>query len=85
MRDSAIAYYEGYVDADWHNRLNFDDDTLAPTLERRGQLHDEAGDLEEAAIYYARFVELWAEADPELQPRVAAARARLEEILRQRG
>ncbi|MCL7968484.1 MAG: tetratricopeptide repeat protein [marine benthic group bacterium] len=85
MRDSAIAYYEGYVDADWHNRLNFDDDTLAPTLERLGQLHDEAGDLEEAAIYYARFVELWDEADPELQPRVAAARARLEEILRERG
>ena len=84
-RDSAIAYYEGYVKADWDNRLNWDDDTLAPTLERLGQLHDEAGDLDDAALYYARFVELWANADAELQPRVRAAQARLDEILRQRG
>ena len=85
MRDSAIAYYEGYVEADWNGRLGWDDDTLAPTLERLGQLNDEAGDLEQAALYYARFVELWADADDELQPRVQAAQARLDEILRQRG
>jgi tetratricopeptide (TPR) repeat protein len=85
MRDSALAYYEGYVEADWHARLFWDDVTLAPTLERLGQLHDEAGDSEQATIYYARFVELWNEADPELQPRVEAARARLAEILRERG
>ena len=84
-RDSAIAYYEGYVEANWDNRLGWDDDTLAPTLERLGQLYDEAGDAEKAALYFAQFVELWADADPELQPRVAAARGRLEEILRQQG
>jgi tetratricopeptide (TPR) repeat protein len=54
-------------------------------FERLGQLYDETGDLENAAVYYARFVELWAEADPELQPRVLAARARMEEIVRERG
>ena len=85
MRDSAIAYYEGYVEADWHSRLFWDDDTLAPTLERLGYLYDEAGDSEQAAVYYARFVELWNEADPELQPRVEAARTRLDAILRERG
>jgi tetratricopeptide (TPR) repeat protein len=85
VRDSAIAYYEGYVEADWASRLNWDDDTLAPILERLGQLHDEAGDLDEAALYYARFVELWAEADDELQPRVRAAQTRLDAILRERG
>ncbi len=84
-RDSAIAYYEGYVEADWDNRLSWDDDTLAPTLERLGQLWDEAGDAERAALYYAQFVELWSDADPELQPRVRAARARLEAILEERG
>jgi len=84
-RDSAIAYYEGYVEADWDNRLGWDDDTLAPTLERLGQLYDEAGDAEKAALYYAQFVELWDGAAPELQPRVAAARARLEAILEERG
>ena len=50
-----------------------------------GQLYDERGDLENAALHYAQFVELWADADPVLQPRVVAARARLEEIVRERG
>ena len=35
--------------------------------------------------HYASFVELWATADEELQPRVRAAQARLEEILREIG
>jgi hypothetical protein len=46
---------------------------------------DEDGELDAAIIYYARFTELWADADPELQPRVEAAHARLEEIVRERG
>jgi hypothetical protein len=46
---------------------------------------DERGDLEKAARYYAKFVELWENADPELQPRVEAARDRLQEITRERG
>jgi hypothetical protein len=54
-------------------------------FERLGQLYDEQGDLENAAVYYARFVELWEDADAELQPRVGAARSRLEEIIRERG
>jgi hypothetical protein len=54
-------------------------------FERLAQLYDEAGDVENAALYYARFVELWAGADAELQPRVEAARARLAEIIRERG
>lgn len=85
MRDSAIAYYEGYVTADAHSRLFFDSALLALSNERLGYLYDEAGDSEKASLYLARFVELWNEADPELQPRVGAARTRLEEILRERG
>jgi tetratricopeptide (TPR) repeat protein len=83
--DSAIAYYEGYANAFATYRVFWDANNLGPTLERLGQLYDEQGDLEKAAVYYARFVDLWAEADAELQPRVAAARARLEEIVRERG
>jgi hypothetical protein len=57
-----------------------------PTLfERLAQLYDGLGDLENAALYYARFVELWENADPELQPRVEAARSRLAEIVSARG
>ena len=48
-------------------------------------LNDAKGDSETAALHYARFVELWKDADAELQPRVAAARARLNEIVRARG
>jgi hypothetical protein len=58
---------------------------LALSNERLGYLYDEAGDPERASMYLARFVELWDEADPEFQARVDAARARLAEILRERG
>ncbi len=83
--DSAIAYYERYLERPYLFRLTADAYHLGPSLERLGQLYDERDDLENAAKYYAMFVELWAEADEELQPRVRAAQARLEEILRERG
>ena len=85
VQDSAIAYYEAYVETDAHNRLWWDSSVLALSNERLGYLYDEAGDPERASMYLARFVELWDEADPEFQPRVDAARARLAEILRERG
>jgi tetratricopeptide (TPR) repeat protein len=49
------------------------------------RLRDEAGDTEEAAAYYARVIQFWEEADPELQPLVEEARVRLQEIVRERG
>ncbi|MBT8462746.1 MAG: tetratricopeptide repeat protein, partial [Gemmatimonadetes bacterium] len=85
VRDSALAMYTGYLETYAQDRAGWDNELRGPTLERVAQLYDEAGDLENAALYYARFVELWADADAELQPRVDAARARLEEIIRERG
>jgi hypothetical protein len=35
--------------------------------------------------YYARFVELWKDADPDLQPHVRKARARMIELQRREG
>lgn len=84
-RDSALAMYTGYLEMYAYDRAAWDNELRGPTLERVGQLYDEAGDLENAAVYYARFVELWTDADAELQPRVETARARLEEIIRERG
>ena len=86
MADSAIVRYElalehtdEVVDLDRQPRQ-------APiTYLRLAELYDERGDLEQAAGYYGRFIDLWEEADPEFQPKVAAARARLEEIVRERG
>lgn len=83
--DSATVYYERYVTTPEGNRIMADRLWLPSSYERLGQLHDERGDLEKAAEYYAKFVELWADADEELQPRVRAAQERLEEIVRERG
>jgi len=84
-RAGAIAAWEEYLSRDWHIRHILDPFGLGSVYESLGRLHDEEGEPEQAAIYYARFVELWENADPDLQPRVRAAQARLEEIVRERG
>jgi DNA-binding SARP family transcriptional activator/TolB-like protein len=53
---------------------------LAPAHLRRAQIHDDAGDHAQAARHYQRFVALWSDADPELQPEVERARLRLREL-----
>ncbi len=58
---------------------------LAPSHLRRARLLDDRGDREEAVHHYREFVKLWGDADPELQPQVEAARARLGEILAKTG
>jgi DNA-binding SARP family transcriptional activator/TolB-like protein len=55
---------------------------LAPSHLRRAEIFDAGGEHEQAAFHYARFVELWADAEPELQPQVVRARQRLREIAR---
>ena len=83
--DSTIAIYERYTEVTSLFRLGFDSTRLGSMYERLAQLYDEKGDLENAVRYYALFVEMWAEADEELRPRVQAAQARLEAIVRERG
>jgi eukaryotic-like serine/threonine-protein kinase len=50
---------------------------IPAALDEVGRLSEELGDREIAVDAYRRFVELWADADPELQPRVTRARERL--------
>lgn len=84
--DSARAVYERYLDTPGPFRVWTGDAFHRGTiLERLGRLHEDAGEVDEAAKYYAMFTELWANADEVLQPRVRAAQTRLEEILRERG
>ncbi len=83
--DSAIAYMERAVTLPWLGDEGSDAWYRPLFYERLGQLYDARGDLDKAAEYYARFAEIWAGADEELQPRVRAAQARLEEILAVRG
>lgn len=85
LQDSAVARYEQALE--FTNLYEVDDEVLviATTYSRLATLYDQIGDLEQAAGYYARFVDLWTEADPEFQPRVRAAQVRLDEIVRERG
>ncbi len=79
--DSVIAVYERYVNTPWLSRLAVSDwYALAGIYERLGGLYDLRGDKEQAISYYQRFVKLWEDADPELQPRVVAARRAIERL-----
>jgi tetratricopeptide (TPR) repeat protein len=75
--DSVIAVYERYVNTPWLGRDNSDWLSLGWVYERLGQLYAERGDVENAVLYYGKFVDLWEEADPELQPRVEQARSEM--------
>ena len=83
--DSARVYYEQAVTMPSGSKGWTDAHTIGRSVERVAQLHDEAGNLAEAARFYAQFAALWAEADEEFQPDVRAAQARFEEILREIG
>lgn len=83
--DEAIVAYERYLETPNLFGVYPDQFALAGTVERLAELYDERGDGQSAVKYYARLVELWADADPDLQPRVAAAQTRLEAILREIG
>lgn len=79
--DSAAVAWARLTEVPWFGKLTWDQFWLGPALERAAELYDELGDLENAAKYYARLVEVWAEADADLQPRVRVAQTRLEQIL----
>jgi tetratricopeptide (TPR) repeat protein len=79
QRDSAIVYFQRFVDKP-HSFLFEDQDWLAGSYKRLGELYEAAGDLPKAVANLEKFVALWKDADPELQPKVRDARARLERI-----
>jgi eukaryotic-like serine/threonine-protein kinase len=83
--DSAIATYERLVTAPAAARLWTDGPWLAPSLKRLGELYESKGDRKKAATYYGRFVDLWKDADPELQPGVREVRQRLARLAQEPG
>ena len=81
--DSAIAQYEKYIRT--IDLYNFFEEYLDPVSlpaihERLGQLYEAKGQADKAAEHYRAFIDLWKNADPELQPRVAEARRRLAKL-----
>jgi hypothetical protein len=80
MADSAIANLERYVASVSPGRMSLDRWLLAPTFKRLGELYEAKGDNARAVSRYSAFVRLWEHADPDMQPKVAEVRARLERL-----
>jgi tetratricopeptide (TPR) repeat protein len=80
--DSAAAYFEKYLATPyWLKATPEMDPVRLPAIrERLGQLYESMGNTQKAADEYRAFIELWKNADPELQPRVADARQRLAKL-----
>src|SRR2546421_1785704 len=76
-RDSALAVYERAVTTTGYTRAFEEEATLGPTYRRLGELYEERGQLDKARDYYGRFLDLWKDADPELQSIVRDVKQRL--------
>jgi tetratricopeptide (TPR) repeat protein len=75
--DSSIAVFERYLATNYFLRRDVDQTYLAGTYKRLGELYEAKGNDEKAREYYSRFIDLWRDADAELQPRVSEGRQRL--------
>jgi tetratricopeptide (TPR) repeat protein len=79
--DSAIATLTRYTGANSiMGKMNNDQYFLALSYRRLGELWENKGDKAKAAENYTKFIDLWKNADPELQPKVADAKARLAKL-----
>ena len=83
--DSAIAAGEEYLSVTSAARLGSDALFLAGIRQRLGEMYEAKGNIDKALAHYTAFVELWKNADPELQPRVRDVRGRIERLQRRRG
>ncbi len=75
--DSALAVYERAVTLPDPQSLRYEAWSLGSTYKRLGELYEACADREKALEYYDKFVELWNDADPELQPLVEDVRGRI--------
>jgi tetratricopeptide (TPR) repeat protein len=78
MADSALALYEALTARPKGITAVFEDRwSLAASYERQAALYEARGERDKALDAWSRFVELWKDADPVLQPRVRDARERM--------
>ncbi|HET7600973.1 MAG TPA: serine/threonine-protein kinase [Gemmatimonadales bacterium] len=85
--DSALALYRRFADTPLlvATVATNTSGALAPAYKRLGELYEAKGDRRQAAEYYERFVNLWKDADPELQPGVREVRGRLARLAQEPG
>lgn len=77
--DEALGWFRSIAE-----RASYELVYLAPAYLRQAEIYDKRADRARAADYYRKFIELWGAADPELQPAVAGAQRRMEELERKR-
>jgi eukaryotic-like serine/threonine-protein kinase len=75
--DSALANYIASTTTPAPGRVLSVGYAQAPAYHRIGEIYESQGDRTKALAYYQKFVDLWKDADPELQPLVRDARARI--------
>ncbi len=86
IADSAIVYFEKYFTTpSWSRIVSVDFFERGPAAQRLGELYEAKGDRANATKYYEMFVNLWRNADPELQPRVNDVKQRLARMEKTRG
>jgi eukaryotic-like serine/threonine-protein kinase len=80
MPDSALAYYDLYldtpispgpVDVRWRTRA----------MLRAAELHEAAGSVEPARLHYGRLLDLWSDPEPSMQRYVQTVRTRLARLM----
>ncbi|MEO7041997.1 MAG: tetratricopeptide repeat protein, partial [Gemmatimonadaceae bacterium] len=75
--DSAISRYEQYLRVGTTARLGEDMINL-PVIQRKlGELYQAKGDRARAIVHYTAFVNLWKNADADLQPQVTDAKKKI--------
>jgi len=75
--DSARTYYEYFLTHSGPIRVYRDVIDRAAAYQRLGELYEARGDRKQAIDYYLKLTDLWKNADPELQPIVKDAHARI--------
>jgi tetratricopeptide (TPR) repeat protein len=75
--DSAIVAYERYLNTPYLERTTSDAAYLPAVHKRLGELYEAKGQRDKALSHYRTFIDLWKDADPELQPKVTDAKQRV--------
>ena len=74
--DSAVVYFEKFVALKDPDMIE-DSQFLPGTYRRLGELYESKGNSGKALENFGKFVELWKNAEPELQPQVKAVREKM--------
>jgi tetratricopeptide (TPR) repeat protein len=82
--DSAIAYFEKFVTTRGQVP-DLDAEFRAGSHKRLGELYDAKGNTAKAVEHFEKFVEMWKNAEPELQPKVREAQDKLKRLRALKG